>query len=582
MRVTPVIVALCLAMAGPASAGPRVIIKGGGWGHGIGMSQYGTYGRALRGDGAHKILEHYYSGARVKKENQGRIRVGLLQSRSSIGFSSKPFRSGGGVIVFKAGTKRLARGGPDASFKIEGGQTGGMRLYKNGNQVVKDGRRVFGGPSTPIRIIYSRHDSLLHVNEKNNDYAYGHAVTGTYRSDSCGTGYCLRLVVELPMQRYVYGLGEVPASWPDAALRTQAIAGRTYAYEKIRRLGQHRDLCDCAVYDSTIDQVYSGDAKRTGSGIYWDDWKGAVDATKDEVILHNGTPIQALYSSSSGGHTEHNENVWGGTPLPYLRGVSDGPDDVDANPNHTWRVEMSWGSFENKLQAAYGIGNLREFKLIGPFGVSGRVTVVKPNVGGGAKVIGSIKTERVSGWSLRSALSLKDTLFRVEFRHQTGSRFEAEHAAIDGAPGYATSTPYDVPRRAETRKGVAQDFEKGRMTWTKTTDKITWQWGRVLERYDDVGREGGRLGMPASDIRGGPGKYRAYYANGAIYQNPKSHEVLALYGHIATTYRELGEASSACGYPTSDIVIDGSTKAATFQHGVIEWTRGSGVTVTCS
>ena len=299
------------------------------------------------------------------------------------------------------------------------------------------------------------------------------------------------------------------------------------------------------------------------------------------MILYNGIPIQALYSSSSGGHTEHNENIWAGTPLPYLRGVPDGPDAVDANPNHTWRVEMSWRNFESQLQAAYGIGNLREFKLIRPFGISGRVTVVKPNGGGGAKVIGSNKTARVSGWSLRSALSLKDTLFRVVFRYRTGSRFESRHRALDGAPGEATTTPYDVPRRWETRKGVAQDFEKGRMTWTKATDKILWQWGRVLKKYDAMRREGGRLGMPDSGIRGPAGAYRAYYANGAIYQNPKTRDAYALYGDIAARYRDLGEATSSCGYPTSDVVTDGSTKTASFQHGVIEWTRATGIKVSC-
>ena len=581
LRVAPIALIVTLLASGPAAAEPRrVIIKGGGWGHGIGMSQYGTYGRALRGDGATNILQHYYTGARVTKKDMPSIRVGLLQYRSSIGFSSKPFREGGGLLVFRVGGEKLAQGGTQANFRVEPSTTGGMKLFKNGDQVRRDGRRVFGNPTTPIVVRYSRHDTLVHVNEKNNDYAYGHLEVGTYQSNSCDPGFCTRLVAEMPMQKYVYGLGEVPASWPDKALRTQAIAGRTYAYEKIQRLGQHRDPCDCAVYDSTIDQVYAGDSKRTGSGIYWDDWKSAVDNTNREVILYRGVPIQALYSSSSGGHTEHNENVWGGTPLPYLRGVIDRPDSVDANPNHTWRVEMSWANFEDKLQNAYRIGNLRDFKLVRPFGVSGRVTVVKPD-GGGAKVIGSTKTERVDGWSLRSALSLKDTLFRVEFRYATGSRFEGRYAALGGAPGEATSDPYDVPRHAETRLGVAQDFTRGRMTWNEATGKVTWQFGSVLEAYDEMRREGGRLGMPASGIHGPAGTRRAYYANGAIYENPQLARAFALFGAIADHYRDLGEAASGCGYPTSNVVVEGPTKSATFQNGTISWTRAAGVSVTC-
>ena len=391
-----------------------MIISGGGWGHGIGMSQYGAYGRALKGHSAERILEHYYSGAKVANRDTGRVRVGLLQTRSEMRFEPRKYRDDGGKIVFmEKGTGRLASGRPGAKFRVKLSDTGGMRIYKNGNAVKKDGRRVFGGPANPVFVGYEKHGSMVYVVAKNNSYAYGRLSIDPYQSSSCGGNFCLRLVVALSMQKYLYGLGEVPSSWPQASLQSQAIAGRTYAYEKIQRLGQNRHPCGCAVYDSVIDQAYIGDGKRTGSGTYWDDWVRAVDRTNKKVIVYNGDPIQALYSSSSGGHTENNENVWGGSPFPYLRGVSDGPDDVDANPNHTWRVTMSWGEFENKLQAAYGIGNLQRFRIMDPLGVSGRVTVVKSSRRGGVKIVGSNKTVRKSGWDIRSALSLKDTLFRV-------------------------------------------------------------------------------------------------------------------------------------------------------------------------
>jgi SpoIID/LytB domain protein len=215
------------------------------------------------------------------------------------------------------------------------------------------------------------------------------------------------------MQKYLFGLGEVPASWPAAALEAQAIAGRTYAFSKIKRLGQHLSPCDCAVYDSVADQAYTGDTKRTGSGQYWAAWKNAVSNTNRKVILYDGDPIQALYSSSSGGHTEHNENVWGGAAIPYLRGVLDKADKVAANPNHKWSVNMTWGALRQKLDAAWGIGRLRRFKLIKPFGVSGRVTVVKSSSEGGVKIVGSKKTVRADGWDIRQTLGLKDTLFRL-------------------------------------------------------------------------------------------------------------------------------------------------------------------------
>lgn len=420
-RVMGVALVFSLLTGSAALAARTVTITGGGWGHGMGMSQYGAYGRAKRGDAAPRILEHYYSGSKVTTADvPGTLRVGLLEYRSSISATSSPFQEGGGEIIFKVqGSKeRIARGAAGTDWRVEPSSTGGMRLFKNGNQVRKDGRSVFGDPARPLIAQYQRFGSLFRINEKGISYAYGNMRFGTFSTDRCSGGHCLRLVVQLPLQKYLYGLGEVPFSWPGAALRTQVIAARTYAYEKTLRTGQRRYPCDCAVYDSTLDQVYSGDAKRIPSGQYWDDWTSAVDDTKGQVILYNGAPIQALYSSSSGGYTENNENVWGGTPLPYLRGVPDAPDDNPANPNHTWSLSMSYSAFESKLNSAYGVGGLEAFRLLKPFGVSGRVTVVKPDNTGGVKIVGSKKTVRTSGWSMRSALGLKDSLFRVQITNE--------------------------------------------------------------------------------------------------------------------------------------------------------------------
>jgi SpoIID/LytB domain protein len=223
------------------------------------------------------------------------------------------------------------------------------------------------------------------------------------------------VVLKLSMQKYLYGLGEMPASWPAAALRAQAVAGRTYALHRIRSYGQHRYPCDCALYDGSIDQVYVGDERRTGSGPWWGEWKSAVRRTRGLAVVRRGKPIQALYSSSSGGHTENNENVWGGTPLPYLRGVRDRFDGVDANPNFRWRVEMPWRKVAARLDRAFGTGRLAKISLVRPFGVSGRVTVVTA-AGGGVRIAGSGGTVRVDGWALRSALDLKDTWFRIKVR----------------------------------------------------------------------------------------------------------------------------------------------------------------------
>jgi SpoIID/LytB domain protein len=638
-----VVIALFGVLVAPtvARAERTVTITGGGWGHGIGMSQYGAYGRALNGRSADEILEHYYSGARVTSEKMPKVRVGLLQERGSIKLASSSHLGGSGAVVWKvAGESReLASGGPGVRWRVEPSATGGMRLYQDDQQVKRAKKGVFGDSSTPLVLLYEKQGSLIDVTGKTYNYALGKLRVGTYATDRCAPGFCLRLVLAIGMQKYLYGLAEVPSSWPAAVLRSQAIAGRTYAYEKWSRSGSHRYPCDCTVYDSVIDQAYAGDGKRTGSGSFWADWQAAVNDTNGRVAIFNGQAIQALYSSSSGGHTEDNENVWGGTPLPYLRGVKDNPDAVDANPNHEWDpVKMSFSAFEDKLQAAYGMGELQKFDLVPPFGSSGRVTVVNDDGTGGVRIVGSKKTVRVSGWSFRTAFGssiLKDTLYRIEIAFAVDERFLATYRKLDKAPGKPTGSSYAVPRDAETSLGRAQDFEKGRMTWRKETDKVVWQWGPVLKRYNGIGREGSKLGMPTSGIWGKPGRFSgASYVNGVImwseptgahhirdiwftafsavggrprmglptsdvtkidgagsrqrltkgtlYKPPQVAEVFALWGDIDERYRALGGVKSKCGAPTSSMVKDDAGAAAAFENGSIVWSSTQGVKVHCS
>ena len=227
--------------------------------------------------------------------------------------------------------------------------------------------------------------------------------------------------------------------------------------------------------------------------------------------------------------------MWGGTPIPYLRGVRDRADRVSANPNHTWSLSMRWRAFENKLQAAYGIGNLRAFRLLRPFGVSGRVTVVKPDNTGGVRIRGSRKTVRASGWSVRSALGLKDTLFRVEIVRTSGT--------------------------------------------SSTT--VTGAWSVA---YRSAGGSEGELGQPlrrreaASTLPGGGKRQR--FTGGTLYLNPTLDAIVALWGRVDATYRRMGEAGSACGYPVSGVETVEGGRRAEFENGTITATA-SGVEVAC-
>jgi stage II sporulation protein D len=447
----------CAMLATPATAlGKEVRIKGRGWGHGIGMSQYGAYGYALHGRGAKRMLQHYYSGARVRERAMGSaVRVGMLQGRASITIAPKAKAPNGGHLVLKVkGTRtKVVGGGPGDRFQIKASAAGGARIFKNSNRIKRGGRTVFGDLEHPVVAKYERYGTQVDTEGKSYAVGFGKIEFVSYSSSGCPNGKCLSEVAVVPMQKYLYGLGEVPASWPQETLRAQAIAGRTYAYRRKVLFGQSRFPCYCGVYDSTVDQVFIGEAKRTGSGSYWKKWKKAVDTTKKRVILHRGEPIASLYSSSSGGYTESNSNVWGTTQVSYLRGVDDPYDAAGgANPNYRWHLTMAWSTLKSRLASGFGsFGRLKRLKIVRT-GVSGRVAV------NGLKIVGSDRTLVVDGWDVRGVLGLKDSWFRFFVIKPTAARgssattSEGGGAAPDGSvePSPSPDAPTPSPSPSPT------------------------------------------------------------------------------------------------------------------------------------
>jgi len=125
----------------------------------------------------------------------------------------------------------------------------------------------------------------------------------------------LVLVNILNLESYLKGVVPCELS-PDRfnayeALKAQAVAARTYA---VKNLGKNEDL-GFDLCDTASCQVYGGlSAEHPLSN-------RAVEETKGEVAFYKGKLIDALYTSTCGGMTENNENVFSGKAQPYLRAV---------------------------------------------------------------------------------------------------------------------------------------------------------------------------------------------------------------------------------------------------------------------
>jgi len=127
-------------------------------------------------------------------------------------------------------------------------------------------------------------------------------------------GNLLTAVNIVDIEEYLLSVvpAEMPPGWHMEALKAQAVAARTYTVFRLGSLA-HRgyDLCD-----TTFSQVYLGVASEHANTT------AAVNDTRGIMIYYDGRPIEAVYSSSSGGFTENSENVWM-EARPYLRAVAE-------------------------------------------------------------------------------------------------------------------------------------------------------------------------------------------------------------------------------------------------------------------
>jgi stage II sporulation protein D len=284
-----------LVTAAPAAAEPVFVLTGKGWGHGLGMSQYGAYGYAQNGWGDHAILTHYYAGTAITAgfpNDTVRVLVASARPSLSIG-SAASFTFAGETLA--AGTYTVAPVG------------GQVRVSGNGTTETAASPATFapGAASLSLGGTLYRRDLLV----------------------SASGSSSVSAVNELPRQLYLQGVvpREMPAGWAAEALEAQATAARTYS---LAGGGHCAWLGNPVLCPDTRDQVYGGRSAETAAT------NDAVVATAGEVITFGGTPISANFFSTSGGATATKAEEWGPPAVPYLVSVDDPFDTI--SPHHAW------------------------------------------------------------------------------------------------------------------------------------------------------------------------------------------------------------------------------------------------------
>jgi stage II sporulation protein D (peptidoglycan lytic transglycosylase) len=152
----------------------------------------------------------------------------------------------------------------------------------------------------------------------------------------------------LPFEDYLKGIAEVPRTWPMESLKAQVVAARSYALAHQERPGSEGARLGYQICATTACQVYLG--LGIGNGPYGGRWRDAVSHTAGQVLLYAGRPADTLYSSTSNGHTIGNDQVFGSSPLPYLRPVVERDD--GGSPLSHWKTRISHADVGRFLRAA--------------------------------------------------------------------------------------------------------------------------------------------------------------------------------------------------------------------------------------
>jgi stage II sporulation protein D len=378
-----------LALAPAAGASVSWLVKGHGFGHGVGMSQYGAYGYAKHGKDYRFILGHYYSGTSIGQVDGVRIvRVLLDISGSDVGFSGATSACGQAL---------------DPSRSYEAHRLGSsVKLRSSSGAPLADcGRRLRAAGNGRVAI----------------------AGIGTYRgalevvpTDSDESA--LNVINALPVDQYVKGVipNESPSSWPAAALEAQAVAARSFA------LSVNVGGNGFGLYNDTRSQVYEGLGSETAST------NAAADATRGQVLMYGGSIAETYFSACSGGHTESVQNVFFGPAIPYLVGV---PDPYDYYcPLHDWTLKFSGSEINAKL-GSYLDGALKKV-VVTQRGASPRIVW--------AKLYGTGGVTKARGDQLEAALgTYSDWMSFV--KEVNGKVVGVGGEAGEGAKGTAPTGP---------------------------------------------------------------------------------------------------------------------------------------------
>ena len=350
----------------PADAAePTFTFEGGGFGHSVGMSQFGAYGMALEDYTWEEILTHYFTGATPADVSPSLstdpIWVNLTMEQQSLSLTVRALGSAPNSPVTFTSSAGSVAAGPGETVLVTRLSNGSCRVSAPGGTF--DGPCRINGEwdgweGSPTAAVILDGCTLVNWNLPTGGVVQPCTYArGGLRIRPDNNTNTVDLSVAIAMEDYVLGISEMPYFWATgggmAALEAQAVAARSYAYARVisRAAPQDRPWCWCSLYDTPIDQNYVGWGHGTQA------WIDAVSNTAGKVMSHPArtvggelVPIETFYSSSTFGWTENSEDGFTAT-VPYLRSVDDHWSQLpDVGNSHArWTRQFTASQLASKL-----------------------------------------------------------------------------------------------------------------------------------------------------------------------------------------------------------------------------------------
>jgi SpoIID/LytB domain protein len=457
------------------------VVKGRGYGHGVGMSQWGAYGFAQRGSGYDAILRHYYAGTALgRMDGDPEVRVLLRSGGSSATFTG----------AAHAGDRELD---PTTTYEVTRNLAGHLILRSPAGRKLEtfEGTlRVEGAGPVVLRGL---------AGNGVRDGAYRGALE--FRPNPLRG---IDAINAAPLEDYVRGVvsRESPASWPAEALKAQAVAARTYAITT----GGGASTRGFDQFPDQRSQVYGGVSAETPAT------DAAVAATTGQVVTYEGQPVVTYFFSTSGGRTENVENSFlGSAPKPWLRSV---PDPYDtSSPKHSWGPIRLTGSQVARILGGLVPGSFRGIEVVRR-GASPRVVQ--------ARILGTRGSTTLSGPALRKRLALNDSWAYFRYISSSVNKGSSQAKTPPVAPANETA-PQPQPSTQPATGGAPSPPPLARMAGPRTPGG-TLLTGRVVPaRRGGVVRvqllSAGRWRtVVRTSIHGSDGRYRATLPGAGVYR----------------------------------------------------------------